>query len=48
VYDDATGNRSKENRARQQDRSDHAKTAEDAPHHVITNYQRGSRVERSM
>jgi hypothetical protein len=48
VHDHATGDGSKDQRAYEQDGSDHAKTAEDAPHHVITNYQRRSRKERSI
>jgi hypothetical protein len=48
VDDHATGDGPKDQRACEQDRSDHAKAAEDAPHHVITNYQRGSETERSI
>src|ERR1700676_5157252 len=48
VHDHATGDRPKDQRACEQDGSDHAKAAEDAPHHVITNYQRRSRKERSI
>ena len=37
VHDHATGDGPKDQRAREQDRSDHAKAAEETPHHVITN-----------
>src|ERR1700686_3141476 len=48
MQDHATGDRPKDQRAREQDRSDHAQTSEDAPHQVIRNYQRGSWTERSI
>jgi hypothetical protein len=48
MHDHATGDGPKDQRACEQDRSDHAKTAEDAPHQVITNYQRGSLKKRSI
>jgi hypothetical protein len=48
VHDHATGDGPKDQRASEQDGSDHAKAAEDAPHHVITNYQRRSATERSI
>jgi hypothetical protein len=48
VDDHATGDGPKDQRACEQDRSDHAKAAEDAPHHVITNYQRPSVKKRSL
>jgi hypothetical protein len=48
VHDHATGDGPKDQRACEQDRSDHAKAAEDAPHHVITNYQRPSLKKRSL
>jgi hypothetical protein len=48
VHDHATGDRPKDQPAREQDRSDHAQTSKDAPHHVIRNYQRGSETERSI
>src|SRR5450759_3807941 len=47
VVDDATGDGPKDQSARDQSRADHAKTAEDALHHVITNYQRRSLRHRS-
>jgi hypothetical protein len=48
VYDDAAGDAGEDKRAREQNRSDHAQTVEDAPYHVITNYQRGSMKKRSL
>ena len=48
VHDHATGDGPKDQRACEQDRSDHPKAAEDAPYHVITNYQRPPLKKRSL
>jgi hypothetical protein len=48
VVDDATGDGPKDQSARDQSRADHAKTAEDALHHVITNNQRRRCALRSL
>lgn len=48
VDDHSTGDGSEDQRGRNQDRAHHAKPVEDAAYHVITNYQRRSRSERSL
>lgn len=48
VHDHARGDGTEENRACEQARTDQAQAAEKAPHHVITNYQRRSRLDRSI
>jgi len=48
VYDNAAGDTGEDNRARENNRSDHPKTVESAPHHTITNYQRRSLKKRSL
>jgi hypothetical protein len=48
VYDNAAGDTGEDNRAREHNRPDHAKTVEGAPHHTITNYQRRSLKKRSL
>ena len=48
VDDHAAGDGAKDQCARNQAYSDYAQTAEDAPHHVITNYQRGPEADRSL
>ena len=48
VDDHAARDGAKDQCARNQAHSDYAKTADDAPHHVITNYQRGAPTDRSL